>query len=324
MPFISFYVPLHLWSSPSRFGVSVGVFLLISGFDLKPQAETLQLDTSILHEMRLESAAFSVLVVAGALAALDDCENSGNNLLQSFAQARRAEKYHWQSGRGNFPNFAVSEETGPFELNESLSWSWHHPKGRFHTLTYGTALDHQLNVYLAAADGLRKFDKHGKLQWEHHTLPATLMNAPAIYQGSIFASDTLGGVRALSMSTGEPLWHTNVSTSIGEDNGFTMVHEGIVFTAADYRDPSPMGPANQFVKALNASNGQTLWTYKPDSPVWIFLPLFPDRESWIALQSDVCKVQLLYWYFFAELDGRERVVLLVYAWISTWLALCLL
>ena len=232
--------------------------------------------------MRLfQAAAFSVLVVATtALAALDDCENSGyNNLLQSFAQARRAEKYHWQSGRGNFPNFAVSEETGPFELNQSLSWSWHHPKGRFHTLTYGTALDNQLNVYLAAADGLRKFDKHGKLQWEHHTLPATLMNAPAIYQGSIFASDTLGGVRALSMTTGQLLWHTNVSTSIGEDNGFTMVHQGIVFTAADYRDPSPKGPANQFVKALNVSNGETLWSYQPDSPVWNFLPLFPDRDT---------------------------------------------
>lgn len=263
--------------------------------------------------MRLfQAAAFSVLVVATtALAALDDCENSGNNLLQSFAQARRAEKYHWQSGRGNFPNFAVSEETGPFELNQSLSWSWHHPKGRFHTLTYGTALDNQLNVYLAAADGLRKFDKHGKLQWEHHTLPATLMNAPAIYQGSIFASDTLGGVRALSMTTGQLLWHTNVSTSIGEDNGFTMVHEGIVFTAADYRGPSPMGPANQFVKALNASSGETLWSYQPDSPVWNFLPLFPDRESWIA-----------WWYFFAlgvGWTGKGRFIGLRMNY-STWLA----
>ena len=143
----------------------------------------------------------------------------------------------------------------------------------------------QLNVYLSAADGLRKFDVDGQLLWEHHTLPAILMNAPAIYQGSIFASDTLGGVRALSMSTGKLLWYSNLSMPIGEDNGFTMVHEGVVFTAADWRDPSPMGPANHMVKALNASDGQILWSYEPDAPVWNFLPLFPDRESWTKFEQ---------------------------------------
>ncbi|CAL1162531.1 unnamed protein product [Cladocopium goreaui] len=224
----------------------------------------------------------AVIVAVSAVASFDDeCDRSGGNLLQSFAQARRAEKYAWQSGRGNFPNFAVAEANGPFNLSETLSWSWHHPKGRFHTLTWGTVLDHQLNVYLSAADGLRKFDVDGQLLWEHHTLPAILMNAPAIYQGSIFASDTLGGVRALSMSTGKLLWHSNLSMPIGEDNGFTMVHEGVVFTAAGWRDPSPMGPANHMVKALNASDGQILWTYEPDAPVWNFLPLFPDRDTFV-------------------------------------------
>ena len=228
----------------------------------------------------------AVIVAVSAVASFDDeCDRSGGNLLQSFAQARRAEKYAWQSGRGNFPNFAVAEANGPFNLSETLSRSWHHPKGRFHTLTWGTVLDHQLNVYLSAADGLRKFDVDGQSLWEHHTLPAILMNAPAIYQGSIFASDTLGGVRALSMSTGKLLWHSNLSMPIGEDNGFTMVHEGVVFTAAGWRDPSPMGPANHMVKALNASDGQILWTYEPDAPVWNFLPLFPDRESWTEFEQ---------------------------------------
>eukprot|EP00435_Cladocopium_sp_Y103_P013568 s560_g3.t1 len=234
----------------------------------------------------------AVIVAVSAVASLDDdCDKSGSNLLQSFAQARRAEKYAWQSGRGNFPNFAVAEANGPFNLSETLSWSWHHPKGRFHTLTWGTVLDNHLNVYLSAADGLRKFDADGKLLWEHHTLPAILMNAPAIYQGSIFASDTLGGVRALSMSTGKLLWYSNLSKPIGEDNGFTMVHEGVVFTAADWRDPSPMGAANHAVKALNASDGQILWTYEPDAPVWNFLPLFPDRESWTKFDrlQTICK-----------------------------------
>ena len=45
------------------------------------------------------------------------------------------------------------------------------------------------------------------------------MNAPAIYQGSVFTSDTSGGVRAVSMQTGKPVWFTNTSKAICQDNG---------------------------------------------------------------------------------------------------------
>ena len=35
----------------------------------------------------------------------------------------------------------------------------------------------------------------------------------------------------------------------------------------------------RYVKALNASTGTILWSYQPDTPVWNFLPLFPDETS---------------------------------------------
>lgn len=223
---------------------------------------------------------FVVLALA-VVNGLEECEDkTGNNLLQSHA--RRVEpKYFWQSGRGNFPDFGVSQDVGPFFLNQTLKWSWHHPAGRFHTLTWGTAIDHQMNIYLAAADGLRKFDKDGKLLWEVNVLPANLMNAPAIYQGSVFSSDTQGGIHAVDMATGKHVWFTNLSKPIGQDNGFTMVHEGVVLSAGDNRWPSPMGAANHVVTALNASDGQILWNFEPDVPVWNFLALFPDKESLI-------------------------------------------
>ena len=41
---------------------------------------------------------------------------------------------------------AEPQESGPFLLNQSLKWSWHHPAGRFHTLTWGTAIDHQMQL----------------------------------------------------------------------------------------------------------------------------------------------------------------------------------
>ena len=58
-----------------------------------------------------------------------------------------------------------------------------------------------------------------KQLWEVDVLPANLMNAPAIYQGSVFTSDTTGAVRAVSMQTGKPVWFTNTSKPICQDNG---------------------------------------------------------------------------------------------------------
>ena len=64
-----------------------------------------------------------------------------------------------------------------------------------------------------------------KQLWEVNVLPANLMNAPAIYQGSVFTSDTSGGVRAVSMQTGKPVWFTNTSKAICQDNG-SLGHVG--------------------------------------------------------------------------------------------------
>lgn len=166
------------------------------------------------------------------------------------------------------------------------------------------------------------------LQLKKHL--ANLRNAPAIYQGSVFSSDTQGGIHAVDMSTGKHVWFTNLSKPIGQDNGnlatfweklrcfgnllfyglfkiniwvylilfdmilllvgifpkcpkqtrrknyklihattfamricvsflrplgsfcpgFTMVHEGVVLSAGDWRQPSPMGEANHVVTAI--------------------------------------------------------------------------
>lgn len=53
----------------------------------------------------------------------------------------------------------------------------------------------------------------------------------------------------------------------------------VLFTAAGFTAAPPQGNANKYVKALNASSGEILWTYQPDMPVWNFLALFPDDGS---------------------------------------------
>ena len=189
--------------------------------------------------------------------------------------------YYWASGRGNFPEYAVSVHPAPFNLSATFAWQWHHPLGRFATLTYGTAIDGDSNVYLSAADGVRKFDQHGAMLWEYPSLPAEVMNAPALYNGMVYGSDTHGHVFALDMQTGKRIWKTRVAENVGQDNGFNMAHAGITLAACDWRKPSPHGEANQKIKALNASTGDELWTFEPDTPVWNFLPLFVDDSSFV-------------------------------------------
>ncbi|OLQ15585.1 Nephrocystin-3 [Symbiodinium microadriaticum] len=108
-----------------------------------------------------------------------------------------------------------------------------------------------------------------------------VMNAPSLYNGMVYGSDTFGHVFALDMQTGKQVWKTKVADNIGQDNGFNMVREGVALTACDWRKPSPNAEANQKVKALNASTGQELWTYEPDTAVWNFLPLFVDESSFV-------------------------------------------
>ena len=218
----------------------------------------------------------------------EDCQDAetGVSFLQAQivtqAQSSLSEgQHHWSSGRGNFPEYAVSKHSAPFNLPEAFAWRWHHPLGRFATLTYGTAIDAESNIYLSGADGVRKFDLDGTMLWEHISLPAEVMNAPSLYNGMVYASDTEGHVFALHMLTGQPAWNTQVAESIGQDNGFNMVHAGVALAACDYRDPSPGGAANQKIKALNASTGAELWTYEPDTPLWNFLPLFVGDDNFV-------------------------------------------
>ena len=220
-------------------------------------------------------------------AGVEDCQETEQtqlSLLQThlLTSDRRAEvPHHWGSGRGNFPEYAVSTYPAPFKLSDTFAWQWHHPLGRFATLTYGTAIDGDSSIYLSAADGVRKFDKNGVMIWEYGSLPAEVMNAPSLYNGMVYGSDTFGHVFALDMQTGRQVWKTQVADNIGQDNGFNMVREGVALTACDWRKPSPNNEANQKVKALNASTGEELWTYEPDTAVWNFLPLFVDESSFV-------------------------------------------
>jgi len=178
----------------------------------------------------------------------------------------------WPSGRGRQGRYGWSEHTGPGELSAAtLAWNWSHPRGRFATMTFGTVMDSELNIYLTAADALRKFSPDGRLLWTHTTLPAENMNAPLLMDGMVFMSQTFGSVYALSAQTGDLLWRTRLAKFNAADNGFVMGHEGVLVVAGGaYLEFNP------FVSGVNASDGTEIWRFRTDAPIWNFAASFPD------------------------------------------------
>ena len=50
------------------------------------------------------------------------------------------------------------------------------------------------------------------------------------------------------------------------------------------------------LEALNASDGQILWNFEPDVPVWNFLALFPDKDAWCLFKMAVAGLSRIFCY----------------------------
>jgi polyvinyl alcohol dehydrogenase (cytochrome) len=90
----------------------------------------------------------------------------------------------------------------------------------------------------------------------------------------------------LNRDTGEVVWNTKVSPSgfLGGMEGTSAVSDGVIAVpATDWEDPS--GPASGFVKGLEATTGEILWTADQDAPA----------ASPVAISNDVV--------FHAGMDG---------------------
>mmetsp|Transcript_118339 Transcript_118339/g.382015 ORF Transcript_118339/g.382015 Transcript_118339/m.382015 type:complete len:463 (+) Transcript_118339:70-1458(+) len=178
--------------------------------------------------------------------------------------------YFWPSGHGVVGRYSNSPYMGPKNLSASLAWSWHHPSGRFHTLTFGTAIDDKKNIYLTASDAIRKFSPNGTLLW---TFPAgwgkEFPNAGTLMDGAFYTSATDGRVIAIDMETGKQAWSNHASLGIDGTNGFVSAHAGVVVAGTHSKS------SNTKVSGFDARTGNKLWSFAPDAPVWNFLASFP-------------------------------------------------
>lgn len=187
---------------------------------------------------------------------------------QVAMQLQATKEDWWPSARGRVGRYGESPFSGPANLSDSLAWEWHHPDGRYHTVTLGVVIDSKKNVYLSADDAIRKFTPDGELLWIYKP-PASIPTNPSLQDGKLFGSTSNGHIFSLDMESGSEIWIEKVADANGDDTGFVTVADGVVVAATD-KD----GFAARVVRGLNATDGTGLWDFRPDAAIWNFMAEF--------------------------------------------------
>eukprot|EP00413_Alexandrium_margalefii_P040437 CAMPEP_0204587044 /NCGR_PEP_ID=MMETSP0661-20131031/47834_1 /ASSEMBLY_ACC=CAM_ASM_000606 /TAXON_ID=109239 /ORGANISM="Alexandrium margalefi, Strain AMGDE01CS-322" /LENGTH=390 /DNA_ID=CAMNT_0051596729 /DNA_START=1 /DNA_END=1170 /DNA_ORIENTATION=+ len=140
----------------------------------------------------------------------------------------------------------------------------------------GTVIDAQKNIYLTANFNVMKFSPDGRVLWvydfKRHCGPKEMalftMNAPSLWGDAVFGNTESGQVFAIRADTGDEIWTKQILWHwIGPEatnNGFVQASDGVVVVDTLLT-----------VHALDAKNGDKLWEFSPDKPVWNFLASFP-------------------------------------------------
>jgi len=173
----------------------------------------------------------------------------------------------------------MADYTAPSNLTAALSWSWHHPDGQYHTVVVSAPLlDDRKNIYISSEDGVRKFSPDGEELW-HYSAPGPMAYCISLMDGAVFGTTLLGFVFALDMQTGKALWSERFALFNPTDTGYTEAHNGVVVAGVE----SGNGGGAMRVLGLDAKSGRRLWEYKSPVQLWNFMPVFPDDESFIAM-----------------------------------------
>ena len=115
----------------------------------------------------------------------------------------------------------------------------------------------------------------GKIVWGGSIIGGVSKSCPAIADGTLYLSSTVGGtevtieaggVSALNATTGAMLWNTTIG-SISESS--PSVADGVVFVGSDNSVSNSSGePFPHNIYALNATTGAIIWSYGTGGAVY--------------------------------------------------------
>ncbi|CAK0848034.1 unnamed protein product [Prorocentrum cordatum] len=128
--------------------------------------------------------------------------------------------------------------------------------------------------------GARADARHDDGEEQHWQAKAGARRSSTI----LVSSTTSGYVFAIDVDTGDEVWAVQASDQIAGVKGVVSGYAGTVLVATNrctdrycyrYRSTSnPLTPGNTWVRALSAVDGSLIWSFKPHSPVWNFVPQY--------------------------------------------------
>jgi len=199
-------------------------------------------------------------------------------------RSKSGPEHFWPTARGRAPGqYGITDVVVPHNLSASLSWSWHHPDGQYHTvIAGGPVIDSGKNLYLTAADGIRKFSPDGSALW-HYKPPGGINNMPSLMGDYVYGNCKSGHAFALDQKTGKEVWVVRPSQSAGGDSGYPAPYDDVFVMGTDEgHDPRNEG-GNKKVIALDFKTGKEVWEYKTEYPVWNVMPLFPGDDTCVFM-----------------------------------------
>ena len=216
--------------------------------------------------------AMKAWLVLWCLSRAQECQDGcGAQFLQLKTETQLTE-HPWPHARGRIP---LQDGTTPETVSTGQkNWSWHDPLGPdFNLLAGGAVIDIDGNVFQNTQKGLHAFSRQGDKLWFYDT-PGMSNNEVTLYGDLVLGTTETGHAFALERTTGQPRWITKLAEDAGPDCGYPAAAEGIfVVGSKKGLDPRISG-GNQKVMGLNVHNGDKLWEYEPDLPVWNLTPLF--------------------------------------------------
>lgn len=208
----------------------------------------------------------------------DSLEAVGTSLIQRSLSLHRA--HPWIGKNGDVLRQGATRAVAPTHLRRGAAWNWTAP---LHGLVRASpVIDEEGSIYLSSINGaIYKFDQHGKELWKTFT-GRGLPGNPVLYEKSLFAVQDDCTFLALDPSNGKERWRAKGGEAFGSDTPSIVADKGRVFTACcDEAERTPVGGAT-FVVAMDASNGQKLWTMRPANRVYNFLASVVDDSLLFA------------------------------------------
>ncbi|CAJ1434006.1 unnamed protein product [Effrenium voratum] len=219
-----------------------------------------------------------MLALVPATAYLCDDGTCHTNLSASFLQMQKmlrptVTEHPWPHARGKAPHqFGNTQEVW---TDHKLSWSYHHPDGRFHNIMAGgPVIDVDKNLYLMSGKGLIALSPSGDVRWTYET-PGPSNNEVTLHGDLVLGTTKEGNAFAVDRHTGKTQWVTKLAKDAGGDCGYPAAFKDVFVVGAQQGDFG----GNRLVMGLKTGSGEKLWEYEVDQPVWNLTPLFPGDDT---------------------------------------------